>query len=57
MKAVITIEEIDALSIDDLWELSMQLQTFADYAAKRAEVLAVNRMEEGEGGELENWDD
>ena len=44
MKTGMTIEAIDALSIDELWDISMQLQTLADYAAKRAETLAMERM-------------
>jgi hypothetical protein len=44
MKTGITSKEIDALEIDDLWDLSGQLQTLADYAAKRAETLAMERM-------------
>ena len=44
MKTGMTIEAIDALSIDELWDISMQLQTLADYAAKRAESLSLEQI-------------
>jgi len=49
MKIALSMEAIDQLSIDQLWDVSMMLQTFADYAAKRAETLAMERMDEDQG--------
>ena len=44
MKAPTTIEAIDQLSIEDLWDASMQLQVLADYASKRAETIGMEQM-------------
>ena len=57
MKSPTTIEAIDQLSIDDLWDASMQLQVLADYAAKRAETLGMEQMMAEGDGEAEAIND